>query len=130
MENLSSQQVEQIKHLLSNKERGLRIDLQRDTTQQDEYMQVASEVPDSGDAAFADLSADLGNAAIVRDVNALRAVEKAYQRIADGNYGACVDCSSAIPYARLQVQPTAERCAPCQEIYEKTHVDAGPGSTM
>jgi len=39
-------------------------------------------------------------------------------------------CGLDIPYERLQVQPTAERCAPCQGQHEKTHMDSMKGSTM
>ena len=29
----------------------------------------------------------------------------------------CIDCNNEIPTARLAVQPNAERCVSCQEIY-------------
>lgn len=33
----------------------------------------------------------------------------------------CVDCSRAIPTARLNLNPNASRCIKCQTSFEKTH---------
>ncbi|WP_204350221.1 TraR/DksA family transcriptional regulator [Klebsiella pneumoniae] len=35
------------------------------------------------------------------------------------SYGICVDCGEAIPFLRLQAQPTAMRCLPCQTACER-----------
>lgn len=32
-----------------------------------------------------------------------------------GTYGICIDCRRAIPAARLEVRPFADRCVPCAE---------------
>jgi RNA polymerase-binding protein DksA len=56
-----------------------------------------------------------------RDIDELRAIAAARLRMADGSYGVCVDCDVDIPLARLQAQPTAARCVPCQERYETSH---------
>nr|WP_246312616.1 TraR/DksA C4-type zinc finger protein [Aquabacterium terrae] len=39
--------------------------------------------------------------------------------MAHGHYGVCIDCGRDIPVARLDVQPSSARCAPCQEIAER-----------
>jgi RNA polymerase-binding protein DksA len=56
-----------------------------------------------------------------RDIDELRAISAARERMADGHYGICDDCGIDIPMARLQAQPTASRCVPCQERYETSH---------
>ena len=89
-----------------------------------------SSEPDPGDASFADLSVDLGNAAIGRDLTELRAVEGALARIKNGTYGECGECGYEIPYERLLAQPTAERCTACQGTFERTHAEHGRGATM
>ena len=33
--------------------------------------------------------------------------------------GHCADCGSAIPLSRLHVNPYAERCIECQEVFER-----------
>jgi len=130
MANLTDEQLAHLKQLLDERDRALRTDLKRETSEQDDFVDVATEAPDPGDASFASLSVDLGNAAVTRDMIELRAIEAARGRMNNGSYGECVDCMTEIPYERLEVQPTAERCAPCQEMYEKTHADALRGTTM
>lgn len=130
MSNLSDGQLAELKHMLASRFKELSAELNREVSDQDDYTDVASEAPDPGDSSFANLAVDLGNAAITRDVVELRAIEAARIRMENGTYGTCVTCETDIPYARLKVQPTAERCAPCQEAWEKTHADGGRGATM
>jgi DnaK suppressor protein len=56
-----------------------------------------------------------------RDLEELRDIEAALQRIADGSYGDCEQCGTEIGYPRLEVQPIATRCIQCQAQFEKTH---------
>ncbi|SNS27461.1 transcriptional regulator, TraR/DksA family [Noviherbaspirillum humi] len=130
MSTLNKQQLDHLKDLLDRRETDLRADVSRENGSRDSFVDVASEIPDPGDSSFADLSVDLDNAAISRDMIELRAIEAARNRMTEGTYGDCVDCGNEIPYARLEVQPMAERCAPCQEAFEKRHLDAGRGATL
>ena len=56
-----------------------------------------------------------------RDVDELRQIAAARERMDRGAYGECVDCGVDIALARLEVQPAAARCIPCQERYEQSH---------
>ena len=47
-----------------------------------------------------------------------RQVEIARQRLAEGQYGKCVDCGKDIPQARLDAIPEAVRCIDDQARYE------------
>jgi DnaK suppressor protein len=42
----------------------------------------------------------------------------ALSRVADGEYGVCVECGSAIPPKRLLAVPDATTCVACQERLE------------
>jgi DnaK suppressor protein len=130
MANLTQEQIAHLENLLNERERALRGDLKRDVYEEDNYRTIASEAPDPGDASFASLEQDLENAAATRDMVELRSIEAARKRIDNGTYGQCIDCDCEISYERLLAQPTAERCAPCQAMYEKTHADARRGATM
>jgi RNA polymerase-binding transcription factor DksA len=55
-----------------------------------------------------------------RDVNELREITAALQRIDEGSYGQCADCGVDITPSRLEVQPSALRCIKCQEKFEET----------
>ena len=130
MSELSSKQIAELKQTLQEREQALREDIRRELSLQDDYAELATEAPDPGDASFADLTVDLGNAAVSRDLAELKAVQNAYVRMENNTYGECINCGLDIPYERLQVQPTAERCAPCQMQHEKTHMDPMKGSSM
>ncbi len=130
MEKLTQEQLQNVTGLLNERERVLRADILREVNLQDDYAQIASEAPDTGDSSFADLSVDLGNAAVSRDLSELRAIQNARSRMKNGTYGECAECGFDIPYERLLAQPTAERCAPCQHLYERTHMDASKGATL
>lgn len=130
MANLTNEQLAHLKHLLADRESELRDELHREMNERDEYVDVKPELPDPADSSFASLSADLGHAAATRDLTELRAIEAAKLRMGEDTYGDCVSCGVEIPYERLEVQPTADRCAPCQGLYEKTHGDVGRGATL
>jgi DnaK suppressor protein len=78
----------------------------------DKREQAGEEGLPRGDAF--DLGATLGE----REAAELQAIEQALQRLADGSYGLCLQCGTAIPAARLHAQPTAERCVGCQAAAE------------
>jgi DnaK suppressor protein len=46
----------------------------------------------------------------------LQEIDVALARIADGSYGACIDCGGEIGRARLKADPTLKRCLPCQTL--------------
>jgi DnaK suppressor protein len=84
------------------------------------YAEHAGPAPDSGDASLATLIADLEQADLTRDLDELRALEAASERVREGSYGVCVDCGADIGFERLRATPTATRCLRCQERHEKT----------
>lgn len=47
------------------------------------------------------------------------AIASAMQRVHGPDYGWCIDCQAAIPFARLSAEPHALRCAACQTIHEQ-----------
>ncbi len=130
MDSLPQEDLDKISALLDQREKDLLVDINREANQRDDYAQLATEAPDPGDSAFADLSTDLDNAAIGRDVVELRAIRRAKEHIENGSYGTCMDCSEAIPIERLMAQPIAERCARCQQIFEKSHPASGRGASL
>ena len=54
-----------------------------------------------------------------RDAVSLAEVDQALQRLASGRYGLCSDCGAAIPLARLQLAPQAQRCVACESQLER-----------
>jgi DnaK suppressor protein len=81
----------------------------------------AHEVVDRKDEAGERIEATLGEKEIARDVEELRQIAAARQRLSDGSYGYCVDCGDAIDLRRLLAQPAAARCTGCQTLAESGH---------
>ena len=48
----------------------------------------------------------------------LSEIEEALERLAEGNYGRCIDCGCWIRIKRLETIPWAKRCRACQEKWE------------
>ena len=130
MPALTTQQRDTLQNLLGQREDALRLHVQEENAEKEAFVQVASEVPDAGDSSFATLTMDLGNAAVGRDMLELRAIEAARKRMERQEYGDCIQCGAEIPFERLLVQPSAARCAPCQDNYERTHGDAGNRNSL
>ena len=86
---------------------------------------LADRVRDEEDESVADLIVDLDLAEIDHDIEELRDVEDALERIREDAYGVCLTCQGAIPYDRLTAYPTAKRCIRCQTIHEKTFAHKG-----
>jgi len=95
----------------------------RDTllrTDAEQYGRLAGEVHDVADQAVADLLVDVNLAEITRDVEELRDVEAALDRIHAGAFGNCLRCNEPIDLERLEAYPTAKRCLACQLEHERT----------
>ena len=56
-----------------------------------------------------------------RELQKLRAIEAALQRIQDGSYGICEDCDENIEFSRLKNQPWATLCIVHAEEREREH---------
>jgi len=125
---LTTQQTKQLNSLIAERRNALVSELRDDArkTRAERYDEVAGEVPDTGDESVAALIADLDQAEWGRDIDELRSLDAARERMASGDYGVCVDCGRDIGFERLRATPSAIRCIDCQTRHEKTF--AGPGS--
>ena len=70
------------------------------------------------DALLVKLSA-VDDPLIRQNLQDVRDIIGARQRIAAGKYGECIDCGADIAYERLIAYPTAKRCIGCQREHEK-----------
>lgn len=49
----------------------------------------------------------------------LNRIDAALTRIADGDYGECLECGEAIAPKRLEADPTATHCVGCASLQER-----------
>ena len=85
----------------------------------EEYQELIQVAKDGGDRGVAELRESTAYSLIKLKVEEIESIEEALQRVENGKYGRCLDCSRWIRPARLQVQPFAVRCRACQEEQEK-----------
>jgi len=118
---LTAARLAELGAALRARQQSLRADLAAMLRTQDDPRVVGLRNPkeDTDDWAAADAMAAQDITLVSRDLAELANVEQALARLDDGSYGECVDCGSAIPYARLAAYPAAKRCVACQEQDEK-----------
>jgi DnaK suppressor protein len=71
-----------------------------------------------------DQAAEASSYAVVQsesdlEIAELTDIEAALLRLESGGYGQCVDCEEPIDPRRLEAQPAAARCVPCQTVFER-----------
>ncbi|MEU7333995.1 RNA polymerase-binding protein DksA, partial [Streptomyces parvus] len=83
--------------------------------------------PDSADRAAQeeDLALELRNRN--RERKLIMKIDKALQKIQDGEYGRCESCGIEIGVRRLEARPTADLCFDCKEIAETKEQTVGKG---
>jgi DnaK suppressor protein len=122
--NVASEQYDELHQQLLERKAELTREVEdgaRQRLEENQFINMRSEVGDAGDASTATEQQDLRNSQIERDVNELRAVDAALARFEDGTYGMCSRCGGEIGDARLRANPAAERCIACQTAYEKQY---------
>lgn len=75
------------------------------------------------DAARAETTLAADDAVINQDIEDVRDIRAARERLSAGTYGVCTDCGEAIAYERLLAYPTAKRCIHCQRLHEQRKAD-------
>jgi DnaK suppressor protein len=76
------------------------------------------------DEAIVDVLNDNAVKSMAHYAVGLGEIEKSLADIKTGQYGNCADCGRHIGYKRLQANPVATRCVPCQTKLERN--DARP----
>ena len=84
------------------------------------FTDLAGSVYDAGDEATATMIEELSHTQLGRHVRELRLIERALERLAEGEIDECVQCGDEIGYRRLHAVPVATRCIHCQTRHERT----------
>jgi DnaK suppressor protein len=120
---LKPEYLSELQRAIDRRREVLQAELREDAgrAREDVFSAVAGPGTDSGDAAQADLIADVDHAELSRDLLELRELDAAHERLRIGSYGACEECGGDIALERLRAQPAARRCFDCQRAYERLH---------
>jgi RNA polymerase-binding transcription factor DksA len=117
---LSAAELRHFEGLLSARRHELRSQLQAawETSESEREIRASDAVRDTKDIAFSGQIAEAGAADESRVSEELAAIDIALHRIAAGKYGMCMKCGNPIGVGRLESQPSAIRCRPCQSNSE------------
>jgi len=85
------------------------------SVKESEIGQIADISDDAARTYNLQLEGELGE----QEWKKLKQVDLAIKKIAEGEYGICTQCESAIPEARLEVVPYTEFCTQCLSEMEK-----------
>lgn len=123
MPGLSKEQIQQLRARLDRREAELTEEVHavEATAPAPPSKEPHNQVEDLGELGEQRIREAVIQAEQQRDIDELRQIAAAKERMDRGDYGECVDCGVDIALARLEVQPAASRCVPCQERYERTH---------
>lgn len=123
MAKLTDDQLVQLKTALQQRYLDLREEVRGELERSGEqrYVDLAGSVGDVGDDSVADMMLDLNAAIVDRQVKEMREMEVSLKRLAELNFGDCIDCGDEIGFDRLMAYPTAQRCVRCQRVHEKTY---------
>lgn len=111
---------------LIQKQQRLEQELQAQLGGQDRVTHAREQLlQDADDAREHDADREVDLARSDRNLETLREVNEALQRLRSPEYGFCVDCGQGIPFDRLQHSPEVLRCIACQGQLEK----AGGGAS-
>jgi DnaK suppressor protein len=128
MATLSQAQFDQLKEQLNADHKRLLQEMvsELENSGNQQRIELLNREPgDSGDESLATTLADFNLTMMDRQVEELRDIELAFQRLKEGEYGVCIDCGEEISFLRLKAYPTAKRCILCQEKREKTFAHGG-----
>lgn len=123
MADLTEKQLAKLKQNLFERQGVLteEVSAQRALTAEDGNEDAIGGPGDAGDESVMRMQTDLHLQEAGRDLEELRDIDGALQRLEDGSYGQCDECGNEIGHPRLEVQPTALRCIQCQAQHEKTY---------
>jgi len=123
--SLTAEQRELLRQRLLQRRAQLVADLQQEAISDEGTLAVRSHRQETDDDAVIDAMDAVEIAATARDATELAAIDSALQRLDTADFGVCIDCGGDIAAARLLAEPTARRCAACQQRYEHLHLTPG-----
>ncbi len=98
------------------------------TSRTEQARDVLAQDGDDAPQRNADREIDLARAD--REIEELGAVSDALARVHDAAFGRCADCSQAIPFDRLKLEPWALRCVACEAQRERGRGDVTQRPTI
>jgi len=122
--HMTSKQKLLIYRLLDQQEASVRTVLARDgeLRSAESFGELAPGEGDDGDPSSGRKTITTNLVMAMNLASELDQIAQARERLDAGQYGTCIDCQKKIDFDRLTSQPTARRCAHCQEQHAKASI--------
>lgn len=89
---------------------------------EDSYNLGTDGIQDMADAASNAYNADILMSLSDNDLNLLKEIDSALDKIAGNNYGVCEECEEEISEKRLEANPVARYCITCKRMMEEKRI--------
>lgn len=86
---------------------------------EDSYTLGTDGIQDMADAASNAYNADILMSLSDNDLNLLKEIDSALDKLAGGTYSVCEECEETIAEKRLEANPVARYCINCQRMIEE-----------
>lgn len=130
MNHLTAAQHDTLRRRLEDERDALMHQRQQEAT---DAVAAAETYPDVGDRqdAAATEAANLAHWTLADHERArLEEIEAALRRMTDGSYGVCEHTDEPIPFARLEIEPTARATVEAQAQFERDQSQERPDAAM
>jgi len=111
------EEIEELKSELLKKAENIKVNIGK-AEYEIELMRNQSPT-DEGDYSVLNNDTSIEDTLIVKQIQELKEIEEALDKISEGTYGICEMCEEPIDIDRLKVKPFAKFCISCREIREK-----------
>jgi len=114
---LTKKEMERYRRLLIGKKNSLSNDLAKTRNAEEETTEESTQ--DIADKAVSSYTREFLYSLSDTDRNTLLQIDQALARVAEGNFGLCLNCGNLMAEKRLGAVPWAPYCIECQELSEK-----------
>ena len=121
MPNINENELNELRENLLNYKKQLQQEIHDELIKEgsNSSISLAGKVHDKQEESLSEMLTEINLAMLSQHQHELKNLERALQRMNDGEYGTCIDCDAPIAIARLQAYPTAVRCINCQAKHEQ-----------
>ena len=121
MPNINENELNELRENLLNYKKQLQQEIHDELIKEgsNSSISLAGKVHDKQEESLSEMLTEINLAMLCQHQHELKNLERALQRMNDGEYGTCIDCDAPIAIARLQAYPTAVRCINCQAKHEQ-----------
>jgi DnaK suppressor protein len=114
---MTKKETEKYRRLLEEKKSSLSAEIAKTRSAEEETTEESTQ--DIADKAVSSYTREFLYSLTDGERGTLLHIDDALGRIEDGNYGFCMNCSTAMTEKRLNAVPWAPYCLDCQELSEK-----------